>query len=127
MPKRFSSSDLFERVAFDEPATVQDGYGNSQGDFVERFQCRAGFTPIRGGESVIASRLEGRQPIVVRIRASTKSRMITPDWQMRDARKGEWSGDGAQFWTGPVYAIRSIIETKDRMYLDLMVEGGVAA
>jgi len=46
---------------------------------------------------------------------------------MRDARKGEWSGDGAQFWTGPVYAIRSIIETKDRMYLDLMVEGGVAA
>ncbi|MGM4909124.1 head-tail adaptor protein [Rhizobium sp. 768_B6_N1_8] len=127
MAGRSSSSDLYERVAFDERATVQDGYGNEQASFVERFQCRAGFTPLRGGETVIASRLQGRQPIVVRIRASRQSRMITPDWRMRDARNGEWAGDDVQYWTGPIYAIRSIIETDDRMFLDLMVESGVAA
>lgn len=114
MAKR-GAGQLFEKVAFDERANSSDGYGNEQGDFAEVFQCRAGFTYLRGSEAVIASRLEGRQPIVVRIRASSDAREITPDWQMRDLRTGE------------VYAVQSIAQTEDRMFLDVLVVSGVAA
>ncbi|MGY5791915.1 head-tail adaptor protein len=119
---------LFERVAFDLRVTKQDGYGNEQASFVEQFQRRAGFTFMRGGETVIASRLEGRQPIVVRVRRDSNTLLITPDWRMRDVRNGAWHGSGDdQYWDGPIYAVRSIAPTDDRQFLDIMVESGVAA
>ena len=115
MASKNGAGQLREHVAFDERATVSDGYGNETGDFAEVFRCRAGFTFLRGGEAVIASRLEGRQPVVVRVRSTTETRLIEPDWRMRDVR------------TGDVYAVRSIAPTADRMWLDVMVEKGVAA
>jgi hypothetical protein len=122
------AGQLYEKVAFDERATQSDGYGNGQGNFVEQFQRRAGFTYMRGGETVLASRLEGRQPIVVRVRRDSDTLKIQPDWRMRDARNGAWQGaDDERYWTGPTYAVRSIIATEDRQFLDIMVESGVAA
>ncbi len=109
------AGELRERVAFDARIETDDGYGNKRGGFVERFRCSASFTPLRGGETVIASRLEGRQPVVVRIRASSATRLITADWRMRDRR------------TGVAYAVRSVIETSDRKWVDLTVESGTAA
>lgn len=107
---------LRERVAWDVRGLVDDGYGNTvSGDWSEQFQTRAGFTFLRGTEAVIAARLEGRQPVIVRVRASSQTRQITTDWRMRDARSGE------------AYAVRSIIETDDRAYRDITVERGVAA
>ena len=107
---------LYERVAWDVRSVVDDGYGNEvSGDWSEQFRTRAGFTFLRGSEAVIAARLEGRQPVIVRVRASSKTRQITTDWRMRDARTGE------------VYAVRSVIETEDRAFLDVTVEAGVAA
>lgn len=111
----FGSGDLRERVAFDMRAQVDDGYGNHQAGFAEVFTCRAGFTYLRGSEAVIAARLEGRQPIVVRIRASEQAKQIGPDWRMRDLRTGE------------EYAVRSAAPTPDRQFVDIMVESGVAA
>jgi hypothetical protein len=93
---------------------VDDGYGNMEGDFTEQFQCSAGFTFLRGGEAVIAARLEGRQPVVARLRASTQTRRIQPDWRMRDLR------------TGVSYAVRSVAPTPDRKWLDVTTEAGVA-
>lgn len=121
------AGQLFERVAFDSRLEIDDGAGNREGEFVERFQRRAGFTFLRGTETVIASRLEGRQPIVVRVRACSETRKIAPDWRMRDLRNGEWSGVGEDaFWTGPIYAVRSVIPTEDRQWIDVTVESGVA-
>lgn len=123
-----SASRLFERVAFDVRQKVSDGHGNHEGEFVEIFQCRAGFTYLRGTESVIAARLEGRQPIVVRVRSSTDARQIDHDWRMRDLRDGSWAGSsGEEYWDGPVFAVRSVIPTEDRRWLDITVERGVAA
>ncbi len=123
-----SASRLFERVAFDERQKVSDGHGNHESDFVEAFQCRAGFTFLRGTESVIASRLEGRQPVVVRVRVSGDTRQIGHDWRMRDLREGSWAGgSGNEYWDGPVYAVRSVILTEDGRWLDITVERGVAA
>ncbi len=109
------AGDLYHRVAWDKPGGGSDGHGGRRSAFVEQFQTRAGFTPLRGSEAVIASRLEGRQPIVVRVRATSQTRQITPDWRMRDVRKET------------EFAVRSIAETKDRLWLDVMVEEGVAA
>jgi head-tail adaptor len=109
------SGQLFERVAFDERANVSDGEGNVEGEFVEQFTCRAGFTFLRGGETVIAGRLEGRQPVVVRVRSSSNTREIAPDWRMRDLR------------TGKEYAVRSVIPTQDRLFIDVAVESGTPA
>lgn len=122
------AGQLFEKVAFDERANSSDGSGNAEEDFVEQFECRAGFTFLRGGEAVIAGRLEGRQPIVVRVRASSNTRQIQPAWRMRNLRNGEWAGgSGAEYWDGPIYAVRSVVPTENRMFLDVMVESGVAA
>lgn len=118
---------LYERVAFDSRAGVDDGAGNHEGDFVERFVRRAGFTFLRGTESVIAARLEGRQPIVVRVRACSQTRQIDAGWRMRDLRNGEWVGsDPDVYWSGLAYAVRSVIPSEDRQWIDVTVESGVA-
>jgi hypothetical protein len=127
MDKR-DAGRLKEKVAFDERADQDDGSGNVEGGFVEKFQRRAGFTFLRGGETVVASRLEGRQPIVVRVRRDSDTVKIKQDWRMRDTRSGAWQGVGDErYWNGPIYAVRSIAVTEDRQFLDVMVESGVAA
>ncbi|MDX0572176.1 head-tail adaptor protein [Sinorhizobium medicae] len=113
MPDR-GAGQLFEKVAFDERTISSDGHGNEEGDFAEQFTCRAGYTYLRGGETVIASRLVGRQPVVVRVRASSNTRQIQPDWRMRDLRSGQ------------SYAVRSVVVVDGRQFLDVLVESGVA-
>lgn len=123
----YSAQRLKHKVAFDARADADDGTGNHEGDFVQRFERRAGFTFLRGSESVIAARLEGRQPIVVRVRACSQTRKIDAGWQMRDLRNGEWVGSGADaYWSGPAYAVRSVIPSEDRQWIDVTVESGVA-
>ena len=115
MPPADDASALRERVAWDKRGTVLDEYGNETGDFVEQFQCRANFLHLRGGESVLAARLAGREPMVVRVRSSADTRAIEHDWRMRD--RG----------TGKFYAVRSAAPVSDdTAWLDVLVEGGVA-
>lgn len=116
MAKRPSGAgSLDELVAFDDRADVSDGYGNRQEAFVEQFQTRASFTFLRGSETVIAARLEGRQPILVGLRDCADVRRIRPDWRMRDVRRGV------------PYSIRSIAPRAGGGYYDLLVETNVAA
>jgi hypothetical protein len=110
---RQGGGQLHELVAFDDRVAADDGMGNTEGDWAEQFQCRAGYTFLRGGEAVLASRLEGVQPIVARIRMTPETLQIKADWQMRDVR------------TGVAYNIRSIAAI-DRKWLDLVVQSGVA-
>lgn len=114
---------LIERVAFDSRQEIDDGAGNFEGKFVQVFECRAAFVYLRGTEAVIAARLEGRQPIVVRVRRNSMTSQIDHDWQMRNLRDSAWEGE---YWNGPTYAVRSIIPTENRLYLDIAVERGVA-
>lgn len=109
------AEDLYELVAFDSPAETVDDFGGVATSFGEAYRCRAKFLYLRGGETVQASRLEGRQPVVVTIRTSPLARTITPDWRMRDVRRGE------------TYNIRSIVSSDDRAWLELTCEKGVAA
>lgn len=105
---------LLESLAFDRPVATANGGGGSRMGWEERHLCRGRFLYLRGGEHVLQSRLEGRQPVVVTIRSSLAAREIAPDWRLRDLHAGE------------VYNIRSIVPTEDRLYLELTCERGVA-
>lgn len=111
----FSAGHLRESVAWDKRTATSDGYGNEVGSFSEQFRSRAGFTFLRGSETVMASRLEGRQPMVARVRRSSETEAIRTDWQMRDLS------------SGLSYAVRSVSPTEHHGFLDVLVEGGVAA
>lgn len=109
------AGQLRELVAFDERSPVDDGYGNTvSGPFVEQFQQRAGFTFLRGNEAVEASRLEGRQPIIIRTRNSPQARKVTTDWQARDVRKGV------------AYNIETITTDTTLEWLEILARSGVA-
>lgn len=109
------AGQLFDIVAFDSLSQVPDGYGNLEQTFVEQFQLHAGFTWLRGGEAVQASRLGGQQPAVVRVRVCADSERIGADWRMRDVR------------TGAHYSIRGITRSADRGWFDVLVTAGDAA
>lgn len=83
------AGELRERVAFGVRQTIDDGYGNPvSGDFLEQFTTAARIQPLKGGERVMADRLSGVQPCVIRVRYSLRAMEIAPGWQARDVRKG---------------------------------------
>ena len=107
---------LDQRIAFQSrgPATGPDD-GNTEGPFVDRFTLNARRQFLRGSETVMASRLEGRQPVLFTVHASSLSRQITTDWQARDTRSGE------------LYAVKAVNPTEDRAWIDVLAESGVAS
>ncbi len=106
---------MTERFAFDKRNTVKDDYGNEQGEWVEQHLCWTRRQFLRGGEDVIAARLEGRQPALLTIRSSVMAQQITTDWRARDTR------------TGDLYNIREVKLTEDRAHLEILAERGVAS
>ena len=108
------AGQLVERVAFEKKGAGSDGLGGSTTPWAEQFQCRAGYTHLRGGETVLAARLEGTHTVVIRIRSSSQSRTVSTDWRVKDVR------------TGKIYNIRDITPTDDRMFLDVLAQSGVA-
>lgn len=109
------AGELRHRVAFEARPPLADGYGNTQGpDFVVQFTVSAGIVARLGGETVMAARLDGRQPVTITVRRSADTLRIATDWRARDVATGE------------VYNIRSIADPDDkRMQLDLLCEKGV--
>ncbi len=108
------AGELDQRYAFAKKGSASDGYGGTTTAYVDQFTVWAGVTHLRGGETVMAGRLQGKHPQVVRIRSSSQSRQITTDWRARDTK------------TGTVFAIRDITPTSDRLFLDVLCESGVA-
>jgi len=107
-----NAGDLIQSVAFDIITEVPDG----QGGFTrkpETIKTRAHYRFLRGGESVIASRLSGVQPVVVTVRRSQKTRQITTSTTMRDLR------------TGTKYNIRAVVTTDDRRFVEITAQSGV--
>ncbi|WP_211341190.1 phage head closure protein [Paracoccus methylarcula] len=110
-----------KRATFQSRTQVDDGYGNKVGawpgeqgvpdgyDFIRWCNVRY----LRGGESVMASRLQGRQPVIVTVRKDPSTDTITPDMRCLIA--------------GRAYNIREFPRPSDnRLYLEFMAESGVA-
>lgn len=111
-----SAGEMIDRYGFESRAAVDDGYGNIvAGAWEERFEQRAETIFLKGTEQVLASSLEGHQPVMLRVRTSTASRAITPEWRAHDKRRGIY------------FAIRAIAVTPDRDFIEITAEQGVAA
>lgn len=111
---RLGAGPLHQLVAFDSPKPTDDGHGGVIDGWTEQLRCRAAFRFLRGGEAVQASRLAGRQPVVVTIYQSVESSAIDTSWRMRDLR------------SGTAYNLRSIVPTDDRRFYEITAESGVA-
>lgn len=122
-----NTGELTRLVAFDAPTISPDGYGGQEVGWTgegEQVKAWAHFRYLRGTESVMASRLQGKQPIVVTIQNFAAGRSIKASWRMRDLHDGSFvSGE----WVGPVFNIvQEPQPSQDRQWLELLVEGGVA-
>jgi hypothetical protein len=109
-----TAQELRHRVAFDERIEIDDGAGNTRGEFQEQFIVSAAFRPRGGSEAVVADRLEGRNLLGVYLRSSSQTRTITSDWLMRDVR------------TGDKYAVKIVDAVTDRRWVYLEAQTGVA-
>jgi len=70
------------RLSFQQRTTGDDGFGTPVvGDFAEVFQDFAEITPRMGSEAVMASRLNGLQPVTIKVRSHTKTRAIDTTWR----------------------------------------------
>ncbi len=129
MAEQMQAGMLTRMVAFDAPVQQDDGHhGLVDGWTDEEAQVKAAahFLYLRGSEAVIAARLAGRQAIVVTVRNTAAARAITNEWRMRDVRDGDFDSGGD--WAGPVFNVRTApVPSQDRLWLEILVEGGVAA
>ncbi len=104
--------DLNQAVAFDIMTNQPDGQGGFT-QVPDTISTRAHFRFLRGGETVQAARLEGKQPVVATIRRNERTRQIKTDTVMRDTR------------TGTKFNIRAIVPSDDRKFLEITAESGV--
>jgi SPP1 family predicted phage head-tail adaptor len=109
------AGELRERFQFAFRVETHDGLGNKQGEWVEQFTVWAKKVMLRGGENVMASRLQGRAPAVLTIRYSIQASAISTDWRCTDTRTSE------------VFNIRQATVSPKRDFIDLLCEAGVAA
>lgn len=109
---------LKSRVRFEKrSAALPDAYGTVEGDWVEQFTRRAEVKPLKGAESVIAARLQGRQPAVMVVRRDSETKAITTDWRAVEIMPGDER----------TYNIRGVDDMeRDNRWITLLCEAGVA-
>ncbi|HWM82949.1 MAG TPA: head-tail adaptor protein [Pseudolabrys sp.] len=110
-----TAGDLRYKIHCQKRVQIDDGAGNTVGDFATQFTVRAAYRHLRGGETVIASRLENRHPIIITVRASSQTRQLNSDWRLVDAHDGT------------AWAVRDVTCETDRQWISLLCERGVAA
>lgn len=113
------AGQLRERVHCQVRGSAVDEFGNpvpTGSAWATQFTVHAGFRPRNGGESVVASRLQGVQPYIVTMRQSADTRRITTDWRLVDARDGR------------VFNVRTVADPDGKkQWLELLVEQGGAS
>ncbi|MBL4767653.1 MAG: head-tail adaptor protein [Rhodobacteraceae bacterium] len=122
--QKMTNGHLKYRLAFDAPNSVPDGHGGTDVGWLLMFVRHAGILFLRGGETVQASRLQGRQPAVITIRNSVITRKATAEWRIRDLRRGQF--DDHKCWQGVEYNVRAIVPSDDDIWLEITAESGVA-
>lgn len=118
--EELGAGDLKHRVRFERRQAIDDGAGNEEsGAWLPQFTRSAYIALSKGGESVMAARLQGTSPALIVVRFDSSSRQITPDW-----RAVELHGDGRE----TVYAIRQAQDMeRQRRWMTILCESGVAA
>lgn len=119
-PKRGGGGSLSERVIFQKRAAApaeEPDYGNPiVGPWTDQFSEPCRLVPKLGGEPVLGQRLVKRQPYVMTVRCSARTRGVAMDWRAVNAR------------SGAIYNLTTSVNTDERgAYLDLLVIEGDAS
>ena len=109
-----SAGDLRERVAFHSIAEDESSYGIVSGDYAEQFRRAARIKPLLGSEPVLAQRLSGVQPVVIRVYSDSETRDVTTAWKIVNVR------------TLASYNIRAVTPDEKRRWVEFLCESGVA-
>lgn len=105
---------LDELVRFESPTSSSDDLGRQTQGWTEEFTTKADYRRLRGSESVVGARLEGRQPTIITIRESSTARSILSSWRAVDVRTGE------------IFNIHVSIRSDNRQYREITAESGVS-
>lgn len=109
------AGNLRERFAAESRQEIDDGAGNTvSGPWVEQCIFSAAIDARRGGEAVIAGRLQGTVNFIVTGRYTSALAAVNTDWRLRDTR------------TGAIFAIRTVVPRPGRDYIDFDAVSGVA-
>ncbi|WP_189526621.1 phage head closure protein [Mesorhizobium sp. M7A.F.Ca.ET.027.03.2.1] len=103
-----------EVVRLQQYTEVDDGHGNTVGEYADVATIPARIQSVKGSEQILAGRLAGVQPIVITIRNGGDAAAVNTDWRAVNDRTEE------------TYNIRSIIRSERGDWIDLLVEAGVA-
>lgn len=94
-----------------------DGYGDPAGPWPPidgGTAMRADVVPLRGGESVMGQRLQGKQPVIISVRRCALTLSIDNAWRAVNAR------------TGAIYDIASVAPAEDLGLVDILAVSGGA-
>lgn len=104
-----SAGKLNKRAAFSAPFEERDDDGQLVQRYDVQFTVWAGIRWLRGGESVMQSRMQSRSPAILTVRATPDTRRITSEWRVLvDGRDFDVKEDPR--------------ETEDRGYLEMLIE-----
>lgn len=107
--RAFSAGNLTKRATLLQPVEARDADGQLIQSYADRGTVWAGLLPLRGGESVMQSRMAARAPAIVIVRSSALSRRVTSEWRVAI--------------DGRTYDVREPPrETQDRAFLEFLAE-----
>jgi len=113
-----NAGQLRERLSFEKRVDLAEPgnrSGTKRGNWQQQFQpFAAAIQYLRGGETVMASRLSGIQPAIITVRACSETRMIDASWRARDVR------------SGAIFNIKAPNPTADNKWIEFVAETGGA-
>lgn len=113
-----SSGKLRSRLHFQRRSAGDDGFGTpTVGDFATVFTDAAEIIPRMGSEPVMGARLQGLQPVTIRVRSHAATRGLDATWRAVDSR------------SGAIYAITSPPVNTDQknQYIEMLATIGTQA
>lgn len=110
-----SAGRMRDRYRFEQRGFDANGDRLGPWDEENGFRVAAETLWLRGSESVMASRLEGKQPVVLTIRDSRKARTITTGFRAVDVR------------TNAVFNVTSAAPSRTHGFIDVLATAGGAA
>lgn len=115
MAQTQGAGPLRELLMAESRSPIDDGMGNEiSGPWTEQSLHPASLVARRGGEAVIAGRLQGTVSFVATARYSMACAAISTDYRFRSTRSGQ------------TYSILTAIARPGRDYIDFDVVTGVA-
>jgi hypothetical protein len=79
---KYSAGELRFRLAFQR--RVEGDTGDRTGAWITEFRRRAKRVILKGGEGVLAQRIQGDQPTLLVVRACSDTRLIDNSWRAID-------------------------------------------